>query len=126
MATGLVPTALKSVCGAQPATPMPHTTAAGQLDQRMNPVIPPSHGSAAHLARGMAKSRAVKSADGYRGDRRRGRADLTSRRRRATVQAVATPGAARSRILGAWPHASMNLGRSAAAIVVVAALVSGW
>jgi hypothetical protein len=49
MVTGLVVTALYSVCAAQPATPMPANRAAGQPDKRKDLVILSSYGSAARL-----------------------------------------------------------------------------
>jgi hypothetical protein len=64
MVTGVVLTELKSLWGAQAAK---SNSAAGQLEKRIDLVIPPSHGTAADLKRGMAKWRAVKSADAARG-----------------------------------------------------------
>src|SRR5918999_618500 len=102
---------------------MADTRAAGQLEKPMSLVIPPSHDSALHLARGMAKWRGVKCAV----VRILGRSSGAGHQPVTPhhVHVIATPLASRSRILGSWPDASMNLGRSAAAIVVVAALVSG-
>jgi hypothetical protein len=57
---GLVLIALKSLCGAQPATII---RAIGQLEKRIGLVILPSHGTARSCAWGVAKWQAVKSVD---------------------------------------------------------------